>query len=60
MNRCNSPAARATLAAALLLPLTLTLMSPAAMAQGVRREFPGAALRAEMVVTAPPEVRLNG
>lgn len=60
MNRCNSPAARATLAAALLLALSPTLLSPAALAQGVRREFPGAALRAELVVTAPPEVRLNG
>ncbi|MDO8278659.1 MAG: hypothetical protein Q7T63_11075 [Burkholderiaceae bacterium] len=60
MNRCNSRVARATLAAALLLPLTLTLLSPAAQAQGVRREFPSAAQRAELVVTAPPEVRLNG
>ena len=38
----------------------LTLLAPAAAPAQVTRQFPPNALRADLVVTAPPEVQVNG
>ncbi|WP_309682345.1 hypothetical protein [Polaromonas sp.] len=62
MNRCT-PSLLAVLlllgASASLIPLTAQAQSEASVAPGLR-QFPKAALRAELVVLAPPEITLNG
>jgi hypothetical protein len=64
MNRCqrfSRPLAQGLLAIAVNACLAATLTLPTvAKAQTVGREFPRTALRATLVVTAPPEVLLDG
>jgi hypothetical protein len=60
MNRCPRTWARLPLAACLALAALSTSYAPAASAQGMRREAPKDVLPAQMTVTAPPEITLNG
>ena len=61
MNRCiRHRSAIFLIAACALLTGTVVAFSPEARAQAAVREFPRAALRGDLVVTAPPEVRLDG
>ena len=62
MNRCQPVFSRRLLAMLLLAGSTAAVLWPGhaqAQAQGVR-EFPAAAKRGYLVVTAPPEVLING
>lgn len=60
MNRCNEILARLTLAACAALA-GLSLIIPAtATAQGIRREAPKDVVLGKLVVTAPPEITLDG
>ena len=62
MNRCQPVFSRRLLAMLLLAGSTAAVLWPGhaqAQAQGVR-EFPPAAKRGYLVVTAPPEVLING
>lgn len=62
MNRCFSflPLRRPGYGSLLLAAVCLMLASAAAMAQGVSRQFPANIKRGMMMVTAPPEVQING
>lgn len=62
MTRCLAfPALRLPVRGSLLLAtVCLLLASAAAMAQGVSRQFPANIKRGVMMVTAPPEVQING
>lgn len=60
MNRCNRLPPRLLLAAmvawaSLSLPLT-----PSALAQGIQRSAPKDVVLGQMIVTAPPEITLDG
>src|SRR3954469_10442331 len=60
MNRCiESRARRALIACAALAGLWL-LSSSIANAQGIRREAPSDVVLGQMVVTAPPEITMDG
>jgi hypothetical protein len=61
MNRCLGSRAFAALAAVLAgLLLTLSVTTTAALAQGFTREAPKDVVLGRMVITAPPEITLNG
>ena len=61
MNRCYKTRARLLfVACAALAGLSLTLMSPAASAQGIQREAPKDVKLGRMIVTAPPDMTLDG
>ena len=63
MNRCRTPAPQAFRPARLLTWLALGVAAAlplTASAQNLLRQFPPAALRGVLVVTAPPEVLING
>ena len=59
MNRCLTAGTARFLALLSLVTLATALGAPA-RAQTAQREFPKKALRAMMVVTAPPQITLNG
>lgn len=59
MTRCLNFLTSANLWLALLGAVS-TLASPAAWAQNYQRQFPAAALRGTLEVTAPPQVLING
>ncbi len=58
MNRCLALVTLLNLRATLLA--SLLLISQCVAAQIIKREFPAAALRGTLVVTAPPEALLDG
>jgi hypothetical protein len=61
MNRCKRLSVATLVAATSVLLAGASLLFPSpAQAQASVREFPRAALRGELLVTAPPEARLNG
>jgi hypothetical protein len=60
MNRCNRVRARLLLAACVALAgLSLTFTS-AALAQGIQRSAPKDVVLGRMVVTAPPQITIDG
>jgi hypothetical protein len=60
MNRCPRILARFSLAACLALAALSSSFSPAALAQGMRREAPKDVVLGQMVVTAPPIITMDG
>jgi hypothetical protein len=60
MNRCNEILARVTLAACAALAAGMLILPAAAEAQSIRREAPKDVVLGKLVVTAPPEVTLDG
>jgi hypothetical protein len=61
MNRCNKTLARLTLAACAALAGPLFFLLPsAASAQGIQREAPKDVVLGRLVVTAPPQITLDG
>ena len=59
MNRCTRSRAKAALAA-VLAGLFLSFTFTAASAQGIRREAPKDVVLGQLLITAPPEVILDG
>lgn len=60
MNRCPRTLARFGLAACLALVALSSSFSPAALAQGIRREAPKDVVLGQMTVTAPPIITIDG
>jgi hypothetical protein len=60
MKRCNEILARLALAACAALAAGSLILPTAAAAQGIRREAPKDVVLGKLVVTAPPEVILDG
>src|SRR3954464_15799236 len=60
MNRCPRTLARFGLAACLALASISYSFSPAALAQGMRREAPKDVVLGQMTVTAPPIITMDG
>lgn len=60
MNRCNRLSPRLLLAAMVALASLSLEPMPPALAQGIQRSAPKDVVLAQMVVTAPPEITLNG
>jgi hypothetical protein len=60
MNRCNEFLARLTLAACAALAAGSLILPIPASAQGIQREAPKDVVLGKLVVTAPPEVLLDG
>ena len=60
MNRCNRAGSRLLLATTLALAGLLFQVTPPALAQGIQRSAPKDVVLARMVVTAPPEITLDG
>jgi hypothetical protein len=60
MNRCNEILARLTLAACAALAAGSLILPTAAWAQGIQREAPKDVVLGKLVVTAPPEIILDG
>jgi hypothetical protein len=60
MNRCPRTLARIALATCLALAALSLPLSPAALAQGMRREAPKDVVLGQMVVTAPPIITMDG
>jgi len=60
MNRCPRTLARIALATCLALAALSLPLSPAALAQGMRREAPKDVVLGQMVVTTPPIITMDG
>jgi hypothetical protein len=60
MNRCTKIRARLTLVACAALAGLAFSLPPAALAQGIKREAPKDVTLGRLVVTAPPQVTLDG
>jgi hypothetical protein len=60
MNRCNKTLARLTLAACAALAGTSLFFPGAVSAQGIQREAPKDVVLGRLVVTAPPQITLDG
>ena len=60
MNRCNETLARITLAACAAVAGLAFIIPTAAFAQGIQRSAPKDVVLGRLMVTAPPEVMLDG
>jgi len=60
MNRCNRMGTRLASAMCVAVAGLLFTLTPPAQAQGIQRTAPKDVVPAKMVVTAPPEITLDG